>query len=118
MRKEDLDSEEDAAQALTESPAPLKQPALWTKMTEIEEEDLLGEATLAKLSVSRKPSEEDEDEDEDEKDVEDEEKPKSRSRKVKEDVVEILDEEEVESDNDADEEVDEEPASDSEEKAE
>ena len=119
VRKEDADTEEDAAQALTEKPVPVKTTRVVDEDDQdIEEEDLLGESTLAKLNVSRKPSEEDEDDDEDEEDVEEEEKPKGRGRKVKEDIVEVLDEEEVEADDDADEDVGDEAASDFDDEAE
>jgi small subunit ribosomal protein S2 len=102
MRKEDEDVQEEAPQLTTEAAAPAKP----TRVVEdddqdIEDEDLLGEATLAKLSANRKPAEE-EKEDEKAEEVEEkqkekeEEKAKSRGRKAKEKVAEAPAVEEVE----------------------
>jgi small subunit ribosomal protein S2 len=60
---------------------------------EIEEEDLLGEATLAKLNVSRKSTEEEEEEEtveevEEKEKEKEQEKAKSRGRKEKEELAE------------------------------
>jgi small subunit ribosomal protein S2 len=120
VRKEDVDTEEEAAQVSTERSATVKTTRVVDiDDQDIEEEDLLGEATLAKLNVSRKPS--DEDEEEDEEDVE-EEKVESRVLKENEDIVNVLVEEEVEAEDDAanesDEDVVEEEISDSEDEAE
>jgi small subunit ribosomal protein S2 len=116
MRKEDEVAEEELAQPAAEMSAPAKP----TRVVEdddqdIEEEDLLGEATLAKLSESRKPVEEDE-EDEKTEEVEEkqkekeEEKAKSRGRKAKEKVAEAPAVEEVEAKKTEKEEKEEEPA--------
>jgi small subunit ribosomal protein S2 len=97
VRKEEAETEEEAAQSVTEMPATAKA----TRVVEdddqdIEEEDLLGEATLAKLNVSRKPSEDEEDDEEEEKE-DDDSRAKGRNRKAKEEVeVEDFDEEESE----------------------
>jgi small subunit ribosomal protein S2 len=102
MRKEDEDIREEAPQRATEA-APVKP----TRVVEdddqdVEEEDLLGEATLAKLSASRKPAEEEEEEDGKAEEVEEkekekeEEKAKARGRKAKEEIAEAPAVEEVE----------------------
>ena len=102
VRKEEDDSEEDLAQPVIERAAPAK-PALVIEEDDqdIEEEDLLGEATLAKLNVTRKPSEEEEDEDEEEDEVE--EKAKDRGRKAKDETVEELAVEESEAEDESEE---------------
>lgn len=65
LRKEDADSEMESAQPQVERLAPAKPTRVVDDDDQdIEEEDLLGEATLAKLNVSRRPADEDEDEDE------------------------------------------------------
>ncbi len=61
MHKEEVEAAEEAAQPLPESPATVRVPRVVDEDDQdIEEEDLLGEATLAKLNVSRKPADEDE----------------------------------------------------------
>jgi len=129
IRKEDEVSEEELAQPATDVSVPDRiSRVIDEDDQDIEEEDLLGEATLAKLSVSRKPAEEDEDveeEDVEEKEKEKEEKKaKSRSRKSKEEIVEapVVEEMEAEAitDNEPDEVVEdivEEEPTDSEDKA-
>ena len=127
IRKEDEVSEDELAQPTTDVSVPVRiSRVIDEDDQDIEEEDLLGEATLAKLSVSRKPAEEDEDveeEDVDEKEKE-EKKAKSRSRKTKEEIVEapVVEEMEAEAitDNEPDEVVEdivEEEPTDSEDKA-
>jgi len=100
MRKEDEDFQEEASRLATEMAAPVKPTRVVEEDDQdIEEEELLGEATLAKLSATRKPAEEDEDEDEEiiEKEKEKEEKKaKSRSRKAKEELSDAPAVEEVE----------------------
>lgn len=123
VRKEDVDAEEETAQSVTERPATVKTTRVVDEDDQdVEEEDLLGEATLAKLNVSRKPSEdEEEDAEEDEVEEKEEEKAKSHDRKVKEEIVDVLVEEveaEDAAENEADEDVIEEETSDSEDKAE
>jgi small subunit ribosomal protein S2 len=94
VHKEDEAADEGLAPTPTDVPASAKA----TKVVDvddqdIEEEDLLGEATLAKLNVSRKPAEEDEEEaadDEEEVDEKEEEKAKSRVRKAKEEILEVV----------------------------
>ena len=102
-RKEDEAAEEELAQPATDMSASDKTTRVVDEDDQdIEEEDLLGEATLAKLSVSRKPVEEEKEEKEEveEKEKEkEEEKAKSRGRKAKEEIaeapaVEVVDEEE------------------------
>jgi small subunit ribosomal protein S2 len=112
MRKEDEAADEERALTPTEVPASAKATKVVDEDDQdIEEEDLLGEATLAKLSVSRKPAEEDEEDEEE--DDEEEEKAKSRARKAKE---EILEEDVVTDDQeDSEEEFDEEDADEDEE---
>jgi small subunit ribosomal protein S2 len=120
MHKEDAESEEETAPSLTERPATVKVARVVDEDDQdIEEEDLLGEATLAKLNVSRKPSE---DEEEDEEEDDEEEKAKGRVHKEKEEIVDVLVEEEVAAEEEAEdesaEEAVEEEASDSEDEAE
>jgi small subunit ribosomal protein S2 len=120
MHKEDAESEEEAAPSLTERPATVKVARVVDEDDQdIEEEDLLGEATLAKLNVSRKPSE---DEEEDEEEDDEEEKAKGRVHKEKEEIVDVLVEEEVAAEEEASdesaEETVEEEASDSQDEAE
>jgi len=93
-RKEDADVEEKSAQPTTDTLAPVKVTRIVDEDDQdIEEEDLLGEATLAKLNVSRKPAEDEEDED-DEDEVEEkvkekeEDMAKSQGRKEKEETAE------------------------------
>jgi hypothetical protein len=63
VRKEDADTEMESAQPLTERPVSARTVRVVDEDDQdIEEEDLLGEATLAKLNVSRKPAEEEIDE--------------------------------------------------------
>ena len=107
VHKEDMDAEQETAQLATEVPAPAKTTRVVDEDDQdIEEEDLLGEATLAKLNVSRTPAEEAE-EDEDEEVVEkkvkekEEEKAKSQGRKEKEEVAEAPAVELVEAEDEA-----------------
>ncbi len=74
VRKEDVEAEMESAQIASERPVPAKTArVIDVDDQDIEEEDLLGESTLAKLNVSRKPVEEDEEEeDEEEGEIEDE----------------------------------------------
>jgi len=108
MRKEDEVAEDEIASSVTDTPAPAKVTRVVEEDDQdIEEEDLLGEATLAKLSVARKPldEEEEEEETEDVEEVEEkqkkkeEEKAKSRGRKAKEEIAEAPAVEEVEDKN-------------------
>ena len=92
VRKDDMDADEDTDQPATEKSAPAKLTRVIDEDDQdIEEEDLLGEATLAKLSVSRKPVDDEEDEEDDEvveKEKEkEEEKAKSLGRKAKEEIA-------------------------------
>ena len=93
MRKDEEAAEEEAAQPVTEAATIKAARVMDEDDQDIEEEDLLGEATLAKLSVSRKPAEEDEEDVEDdeieEKEKEKEEElAKDRGRKAKEEIAE------------------------------
>ncbi|MGB7875070.1 MAG: 30S ribosomal protein S2 [Anaerolineales bacterium] len=127
MRKDEEMAAEEAAQPVSETAAPATGALVIDEDDqEIEEEDLLGEATLAKLNVSRKPAEEDEEEEEvEEKEKEKEEElAKSRGRKAKEEIAEAPAVEEVkaeaateETSEDAAEEVSEEDVEDSTEEA-
>jgi len=142
MRKDEEMAEEEAAQPLAEEAVPAKASRVMDEDDDdFEEEDLLGEATLAKLNVSRKSAEEDEEDAEiEEKEKEKEEElAKSRGRKAKDEIAdapaveetEAEDESEVEneepaegeaeaeddSENDADEETEDDTA-DTEDKAE
>jgi small subunit ribosomal protein S2 len=113
MRKDEEPAEE-AARPATEVVAPAQGARVIDEDDQdIEEEDLLGEATLAKLNVSRKSADEDdEDEDVEEKEKEKEEElAKSRGRKAKEEIAEAPALEEVEEKTEA-EEASEEKASD------
>jgi small subunit ribosomal protein S2 len=110
VRKEDADAEEESAQHATEVSAPAKTTRVVDEDDQdIEDEDLLGEATLAKLNVSRTPAEEDADEEIVEKKVKEkeEEKAKVQGRKAKEEVAEApaveLVETETESETEAEE---------------
>ena len=95
VRKEEEVAAEEIASPVTDALAPIKVARVVDEDDQdIEEEDLLGKATLAKLSVSRKPLEGDEEveveEDVEEKEKErEEEKVKSRGRKAKEEIVEV-----------------------------
>ncbi len=99
-RKEDEAMEEELAQPAADISATDKT----TRVVEvddqdIQEEDLLGEATLAKLNISRKPVEEEEEVKEEVKEKvkeKEEEKAKSRGRTEKEKVAEAPAVEEVE----------------------
>ncbi len=93
MRKDDEAAEEELAQAATDVSASTEAARIVDEDDQdVEEEDLLGEATLAKLSVTRKVA--DEDEEEKPEEVEDKEKDKeeeiaeSRGRKAKEKIGE------------------------------
>ena len=91
QRKEEEAAAEELAQAEAEVSAHASAREVDLEEEEIEEEDLLGEATLAKLSVSRKSSEEEEEEKEAEEEKvkeKEEEIAKTRSRKAKEEGVE------------------------------
>jgi len=114
MRKEDADADEETAQPATEVSAPAKTTRVVEEDDQdIEEEDLLGEATLAKLNVSRKPADEEEDDDEEEEEVvekvkeKEEEKAKSQGRKEKEEIAEAPAVEEVEEETEVEEAVEE-----------
>jgi len=114
MRKEEEAAEEELAPAPAEAAASAKlSKVVEEDDQDIEEEDLLGEATLAKLNVSRKPADEDEEDEEDEEEDEKEEKAKSRARKAKEEVFEVADEleESDEEESDDEEDADDEEAS-------
>jgi small subunit ribosomal protein S2 len=64
-RKEEGEMEEQAAQLVAERPVPVRAARIIDEDDQdFEEEDLLGEATLAKLNVSRKPVEAEEEEEE------------------------------------------------------
>jgi small subunit ribosomal protein S2 len=120
MHKEDESVEEERAQPVTEMSASDKTARVVDEDDQdIEEEDLLGEATLAKLNVSRKPTEEEEEKEEvEEKEKEKEEEiAKIRGRKAKEEVaeapaVEVVEEEEIVEAEAATEDAPEEPAED------
>ena len=93
-RKEEVDIDEETAQPVTDVSAPAKTTRVVDEDDQdIEEEDLLGEATLAKLNVTRKPADEEEDDEEVEEVVEkvkekEEDKAKSLGRKAKEETAE------------------------------
>jgi ribosomal protein S2 len=71
VRKEDADAEMESAQPLTERLVSVKTTRVVDEDDQdIEEEELLGEATLAKLNVSRKPAEEEIEESEAEEEIE------------------------------------------------
>ena len=101
MQKEAVETEEEAAQPQPERLAAVRTTRVVEEDDQdIEEEDLLGEATLAKLSVSRKPSDDEEDEEEDDE----KERARGRVHKEKEEIVDELVEEEVEAEDDAEDE--------------
>jgi len=110
VRKDDMDTDEESDQSATEKPAPAKLTRVIDEDDQdIEEEELLGEATLAKLSVSRKPVDDEEDEEDEvvEKEKEkEEEKAKSQGRKAKEEIAEAPATEIVESETDEEDEED------------
>ncbi len=102
MRKDEEMAEEEAAHQAAQEAVPAKVAHVIDEDDQdIEEEDLLGEATLAKLNVARKPTDEGE-EDEEVEEVEEkekekeEEKAKSRGRKAKEVLADAPAVEEVE----------------------
>jgi len=114
MRKDEEMAEEEAAHQAAQEAVPAKVAHVIDEDDQdIEEEDLLGEATLAKLNVARKPTDEgEEDEEVEEKEKEkEEEKAKSRGRKAKEDLADAPAVEEVEAET-ADEESPEKDAAD------
>jgi small subunit ribosomal protein S2 len=76
------------AEATTERPRVRKAPKVVETDEEVDEDVLLGEATLAKLSVTRKPEELAVEKDKEEEKVED--KAKARGRKAKEGLTEEL----------------------------
>jgi small subunit ribosomal protein S2 len=102
MRKEDELAQEEMEQA-EDKPVPASaDDAMEVDDQEIEEEDLLGEATLAKLNVVRKSPEEEEEDKAAEKEAEGEKTKaeekkevitKAKSRKAKEKIIEAVDEE-------------------------
>ena len=90
-RKEEVAEEELAQPATDVSALDKTTRVVDADDQDIEEEDLLGEATLAKLSVSRTPAEEEAEVKEEVKEKEkekEEEKTKNRGRKAKEEVAE------------------------------
>ncbi|MFZ5912080.1 MAG: 30S ribosomal protein S2 [Chloroflexota bacterium] len=99
MRKEEGGGEESLAQEKADLPAIHKvtRRVVDEDDQEVEEEDLLGEATLAKLSVSRKPAEEEANEEEADLETEEEDKDKdkdkSRSSRATDEVAETVEEE-------------------------
>jgi len=96
--RKEIVEEEESAQPVTERPAARTTRVVDEDDQDIEEEELLGEATLAKLNVSRKPFEEEDEE---------EEQPKGRARKVKEEVeAEDFEEDDSEEDESDEEESD------------
>jgi small subunit ribosomal protein S2 len=118
MRKDEEMAEEEAVQPVTEEAVPAKGARIVEEDDQdIEEEDLLGEATLAKLNVSRKPAEEDEEDEEAEEKVreKEEEKAKSRGRKAKEELADAPAVEEVEAETAEEESVEEEDEAEAEE---
>jgi small subunit ribosomal protein S2 len=92
MRKDEEGVEEETAQPMTDGATPAQGARVVEEDDQdIEEEELLGEATLAKLNVSRKSADEDEEEDDEieEKEKEKEEElAKNRGRKEKEELAE------------------------------
>jgi small subunit ribosomal protein S2 len=67
MHKEESEAEAEAAQSVSERPAVVRMTRVMDEDDQdFEEEDLLGEATLAKLNAGRKAVEEEEDENEEE----------------------------------------------------
>jgi small subunit ribosomal protein S2 len=91
MRKEDETAEEELVQPVSEISVPVKTSRMMDEDDQdIEEEDLLGESTLAKLSVSRKPVEEEAEEEviEEKEKEKEEEMAKSRGRRAKEEIAE------------------------------
>ncbi len=94
MRKEEEGGEESLAQEKADLPALRKvtRRVVDEDDQEVEEEDLLGEATLAKLSVSRKPAEEEAVEEEGDLEVAEEDDAKNQALQATEEVVETLEE--------------------------
>jgi small subunit ribosomal protein S2 len=79
MRKDEVEDEKEAAQALTEGPDDREKPRVIEYDEELGDEELLGEATLAKMNAERKAEEEEEENDEAE-DVEEEQKEKKEEK--------------------------------------
>jgi small subunit ribosomal protein S2 len=100
VRKDDAGEDEEAAQPATEMSASVKETRVVEEDDQnIQEEDLLGEATLAKLNVARKPVEADEEDTpeivEEKKKEKEEDTAKIRSRKAKDVIAEAPAVEEV-----------------------
>lgn len=83
MRKDDVDDEKDASQALTDAPAFREKPRVIEDDEDLDDEDLLGEATLAKMNAERKATEEKEDVEDkkEDQDKKQEEKTKAKAKR-------------------------------------
>ena len=103
MRKEDGDFEsEEEGQTVVEKSAPSKSTRVIDEDdSDIDDEDLLGESTLAKLNVNRKVVDEEDEVEEVEEEVEkekEEDKAKKSARKAKAEITETPSEDETEED--------------------
>jgi small subunit ribosomal protein S2 len=102
MRKDEAEDEKEASQSLTEGPAAREKTRVIEYDEELDDEELLGEATLAKMNAERKAAEEDDDEDaedieeEQEEKKEDKSKAKSKRKPKTEEIVEPVEEAEEE----------------------
>ena len=92
MRKDDGEDEKEASHALGEEPSVREKPRIIEYDEELDDEDLLGEATLAKMNAERKAAEEDEDTEEIEEEWEEKKEEKSKTKAMRkpkaDDIVE------------------------------
>jgi len=123
MRKDDVEGEKEASQVLTEGTTVREKPRVIEYDEELDDEELLGEATLAKMNAERKAAEEEEEdveeiEEEQEEKKEDKSKAISKRKPKSEEIVEPVAEaegepvEETEEDSEATEEATETPEED------
>jgi len=100
MRKDEAEEEEETAQALGAEPSDRKKPLVIELDEELDDEDLLGEATLAKMKAERKEEEDTEDKIEEQEEKEEEKSKAKAKRKPKSDDIpeaeETIEEEPVE----------------------
>ncbi|GAB4419145.1 MAG: hypothetical protein Kow002_06530 [Anaerolineales bacterium] len=108
MRKDEAEDEKEASQALAEEPSAREKARIIEETEELDDEDLLGEATLAKMQAERKAAKEEDDDVKEELQEKKEEKSKAKAKRKtkKEEVVEPVEEpadETEESEEDAEE---------------
>jgi len=98
MRKDELEEEKEAVQTLSEESADREKPRVIEYDEELDDEELLGEATLAKMHAERKAEEDAEDKIEEQEEKEEEKfKAKTKRKPKTEDVLESEEAKEEES---------------------